>query len=576
MVAYASDASGQFNVWIQPAAGGPALQLTDFTSESVRELAWAPDGRRIVFTADTCGDELTQIYLVDTGGGAPVQLSGAPSSRHTIAEVTPFDQAGRHLLCGSNDQEPAVPGLIVYDLSGRPCLRWPGVPGLVVYPVAFSPDGRWLLAGAYGASTDYRAYLADLSAPGSALRPVTGHLPGSFSDPGPWDPDSTGFYLRTTATGSGHACLARLSLPGLTLTVVDSPEWDVEHIAISGDGRTLAWSVNTDGRSVLHAQRDGTGIPVPPIPDGVVEAIRISPGGTTAALLLDTPGRPLEVAIADLAAPGPIRYLTDNRPSAVRVSEPVTPALIRYPSADSTPIPGLLYRPAGDGPHPVVVSIHGGPHAQSRPAYDALSQYLLASGVAIFAPNVRGSSGYGPAWQERIHRDWGGIDLTDFAAAAAYLRELDWVDAGRLAVYGKSYGGFATLSCVSRLPDLWAAGVSVCGPANLETLARSMPPDWATTVYTMFGDPDETAAELRERSPVSYAGQITAPLLIVQGATDPRVPKAEADQIVDEARANGVDVTYMVFPDEGHGFNSRDNDLRAYTAVAEFFVRHLT
>jgi dipeptidyl aminopeptidase/acylaminoacyl peptidase len=103
-----------------------------------------------------------------------------------------------------------------------------------------------------------------------------------------------------------------------------------------------------------------------------------------------------------------------------------------------------------------------------------------------------------------------------------------------------------------------------------------MPPDWATTVYTMFGDPDETAAELRERSPVSYAGQITAPLLVVQGATDPRVPKAEADQIVDCARANGVDVTYVVFPDEGHGFNSRDSDLRAYAAVAEFFVRHLT
>lgn len=357
---------------------------------------------------------------------------------------------------------------------------------------------------------------------------------------------------------------------------MDSPEWDVEQVAISGDGRTLVWSVNTDGRSVLRAQRDGTDIPAPSIPDGVAEAIRLSPDGTTAAFLLDTPGRPLEIAVADLAARSSIRYLTDNRPSAVLASVPVTPALIRYRSADGTPVPGLLYRPAGDGPHPVVVSIHGGPQAQSRPAYDALSQYLLAHGVGIFQPNVRGSSGYGLAWQERIHRDWGGIDLADFAAAAAYLRELDWVDAGRLAVFGKSYGGFAALSCVSRLPDLWAAGVSVCGPANLETLARSMPPEWATTVYTMFGDPDETAAELRERSPVSYAGQITAPLLVVQGATDPRVPKAEADQIVDVARANGVDVTYVVFPDEGHGFNSRDNDLRAYTAVAEFFVRHLT
>src|ERR1700683_5383033 len=142
----------------------------------------------------------------------------------------------------------------------------------------------------------------------------------------------------------------------------------------------------------------------------------------------------------------------------------------------------------------------------------------------------RGSAGYGIAWQQAIYKDWGGIDLDDFAAAAVYLTTLDWADPRRLAGLESSYGGFAALSCVSRLPHLWAAAVSICGPANLETLARSMPPSWATTVATMIGDPGKDADRLRERSPVTYASQITAPLLVLQGATDPRVPQAESDQ----------------------------------------------
>jgi dipeptidyl aminopeptidase/acylaminoacyl peptidase len=187
----------------------------------------------------------------------------------------------------------------------------------------------------------------------------------------------------------------------------------------------------------------------------------------------------------------------------------------------------------------------------------------------------RGSAGYGIAWQQAIYKDWGGIDLDDFAAAAVYLTTLDWADPRRLAVMGSSYGGFAALSCVSRLPHLWAAAVSICGPANLETLARSMPPSWATIVATMFGDPSTEAAKLRERSPVTYAHQITAPLLVIQGANDPRVPKAEADQIVHAAQSNGADVTYLVFDDEGHGFTSRVNHTKAHTTIAEFFNQHL-
>jgi dipeptidyl aminopeptidase/acylaminoacyl peptidase len=401
--------------------------------------------------------------------------------------------------------------------------------------------------------------------------PVT--CPEATFTPPPWDGD--GFFTRTTA-GGDRVSLARYSLRDHSLTTVDAPGWDVEDVTVSADGRTAVWMVNEDGRSVLRARRDGKPLSLPPVPDGVIEAMDISADGSVLALMIDTPSQPLQPAVASLTSGEPLRYLTDPRPPALRSAHPVTPELCRYPAGDGTPIPALLYRPpAGVGPHPVVLSIHGGPEFQARPWYDALNQCLLASGIAVFEPNVRGSTGYGHAWQTRIYRDWGGIDLDDFAAAAAYLRTQSWADPERVAVMGKSYGGFGALSCMSRLPELWAAGVSVYGPANLDTFARAIPAEWATVVNDMFGDLDKDAAKLRARSPLTYASQIKAPLLVIQGANDPRVPKAESDQIVDEARANGVDVSYLVFDDEGHGFTSRDNDIKAHTTIAEFLIAHL-
>jgi dipeptidyl aminopeptidase/acylaminoacyl peptidase len=573
-LAYASDASGQFNVWVQPTAGGSARQLTFLTKGSVRQLAWAPDASRIVFKADECGDEQTQIYLVSVAGDKPLMVSSGVR-QHRLAEKAPFDPSGRYVLCGGNDRDPAIPDLIVFDLAQGNALRFPGIRGRTIFPLAVSPDSRWILAGGYAANSEMQCYLGDIQDPGKPLQPMTAHLDGVYHYPGPWDADSAGFYLRTTAGGRDQACLAHMSLQDQVLTIIDEPDWGVEDVAVSADGRTLAWVVNQDSRSVVRVQRDSSPVTAPAVPDGVVEEISLSADGATAAFLLDTPLRPREVTVADLAGGAPVRYLTDTRPPALRTVSPVAPDLIHFPAADGTPIPALLYRPAGTERCPAVLWLHGGPETQARPAYVPIHQYLPAHGIAVLVPNVRGSTGYGMAWRRIIYRDWGGIDLQDFASAAAYLRSLGWVDADRLGVMGTSYGGFAALSCVSRLPELWAAGVSVCGPANLETLARSMPADWANAVAANFGDPDKDGDKLRERSPVTYASQITAPLLIIQGARDPRVPKAEADQIVLLARTNGVEVTYMVFDDEGHGFTSRANDTKANTAIAEFLLDHL-
>ena len=226
---------------------------------------------------------------------------------------------------------------------------------------------------------------------------------------------------------------------------------------------------------------------------------------------------------------------------------------------------------------PAVLSIHGGPEAQEKSNYNywGFYQYLLSRGIGVIATNVRGSTGYGISYQRLIHRDWGGGELKDFEYAARYLQSLDWVDSGRLGVFGGSFGGFATLSCVSRLPQYWSVAVDIFGPSNLITFSRAVPEFWKRIMKRWVGDPDEDADMLRERSPITYVDDIRAPLLVIQGANDPRVVKPESDQIVEKLRENGQTVEYMVFEDEGHGFTKTANWHKALGASARWLETYL-
>jgi dipeptidyl aminopeptidase/acylaminoacyl peptidase len=225
----------------------------------------------------------------------------------------------------------------------------------------------------------------------------------------------------------------------------------------------------------------------------------------------------------------------------------------------------------------VVLSIHGGPDAQELPVYkySGLYQYWASRGIGVLAPNVRGSTGYGKTYQRLIHRDWGGDELKDFEAAARYLRSLDWVDADRLGVFGGSFGGFATLSCISRLPEYWAAAVDAFGPSNLVTAGKAVPPTWQRMMAAWVGDPETEVDFLLSRSPITYVDQIRTPLFVIQGANDPRVVQGESDQIVEQLRQRGIDIRYDVYPDEGHGFTKRANELNALRDAATFMEQHL-
>jgi dipeptidyl aminopeptidase/acylaminoacyl peptidase len=370
--------------------------------------------------------------------------------------------------------------------------------------------------------------------------------------------------------------LAFFSIATGTYEWRETPDQDVEEVAASTDGQYLAWTVNEGGSSRLSVRHlpTGTLVDLPDLPRGVINALTLARTGSKLGFLLSRPDHPSEVHVLDLAE-NVLTQITHGFLGGIDPADLIAPEDITFPSFDGRRIPALLYRPVGSGPFPVILAIHGGPESQERPDYDGMYQYLLNRGIGILAPNIRGSTGYGKSYQRLIHRDWGGGDLKDFEAAVTYLRDLDWVDADRVGVYGRSYGGFATLSCISRLPDYWAAAVDVVGPSNLVTFAKAVPPTWRRLMAAWVGDPETEAEFLMERSPVTYADAITAPLFVIQGANDPRVVKTESDQIVERLRARGVDVRYDVYEDEGHGFTKRENVLKAQRDTAEFFEHHL-
>jgi dipeptidyl aminopeptidase/acylaminoacyl peptidase len=355
----------------------------------------------------------------------------------------------------------------------------------------------------------------------------------------------------------------------------------VEEVALSRDGRVLAWNTNEDGWGRVRFRDLETDelLPEPDLPRGVgafwgLSSLSLSVDGRRAALLWGSRRRATELYVVETAT-GRARKLTDNMVGGLRERSLAAPDLVHVPTWDGREIPAWLYRPRSRRRVPAVLCIHGGPEAQERPWYHPFYQYLVGHGFAVLAPNIRGSTGYGKTYQTLIHRDWGGGDLRDFDHLARWLREQDFVDGERLGVYGGSYGGFATLTCVTRLPEYWAAAVDVVGPSNLVTFSKAVPPTWRRFMDAWVGNPETEADFLLERSPITYVENARAPLLVMQGARDPRVVKPESDQMVERLRELGREVEYVVFADEGHGFTRRENQLRAFRLAADWLERHL-
>ena len=562
--------AGTYSAWTlpltKPGKPSPALGVD---GAALRSLSWSKRGD-LIGAADRGGTELHQLYVARSDERVE-KLSWSEGERvQRLLSWNATSPDGKRIAFSSNARQPTDMDIVVEDVetaTERAIVTGPA------WHVAggWSPDGRSLLVMKVTANTDQDLYLVDPDS--AAMRHLTAHEGDVSNVPAGWLAD--GRPLAMSDAGREHLYLAAYDASTGKREVIDAPEWDVELAASSADGRAQIWSVNADGYSTLRWQRDGKRGGDREL-KGVCEDLIVSADGSVAAYHRTSATDAPQLWVLDLRT-GSARMIFESA-RTVQATDLVEPELIRIKAAEGD-IPCFVFRPKNaTGRAPAILYPHGGPEGQSRPSFPDRAAYLQAfidRGITLVVPNIHGSTGYGLSWQKAIHRDWGGIDARDLRAVADWMAADPRIDPTRLAVYGGSYGGFATLLCVTTLPDRWKCAVDVFGVANLVTMIENAQPNWRRFLKLWIGDIETDRAKLIERSPITHMDKVRCPMLVVQGTNDPRVPKEESDQVVERLRARGVPVEYMVFEDEGHGFTKRANSDAAHKRIVDFLTEQL-
>ncbi|MDP9372321.1 MAG: S9 family peptidase, partial [Chloroflexota bacterium] len=476
---------------------------------------------------------------------------------------------GARIAYASNERDRRFFDIWVRPLEGEPrmALQQDGTNNVQDW----SPDDRSLLISRANSNLDNDLFLLDLdSGETTLLTPHEGealHRGGGFAGP-----DTV---LLVTNRGRDFLAPATIDLRSRELRLLAEPPWDAEEIAAGGDGRVVAYTVNEEGYSRLHLAVDGRAVPVTDLPDGVIAGLKLSKDGALLVFALYAATRNGNVWAVDTAT-GRARQVTHASRAGITAETLVEPRLVRYPSFDGLEIPAFLYLPQGAQlPVPVVVHVHGGPESQARPILNPTIQYLVHRGFGVLAPNVRGSTGYGKAYTHLDDVRKRMDSVADLEAAARWLKESGTAPPDAIAVMGGSYGGFMTLAAVTTYPDLWAAAVNTVGIANFVTFLEQTGLWRRKLREAEYGSLEDDREFLEAISPIRHVERIVAPLLVIHGANDPRVPVGEAEQIVAGLRERGRAVEYLRYEDEGHGLVKLPNRIHAAEATAAFLDRHL-
>lgn len=444
---------------------------------------------------------------------------------------------------------------------------------------AISDDGKWLAFVKPVTTSDSNIYLYNVET--AKLDLVTKHAGPAQYQPQTFDPSSRWLYY-TTDEGGEFLRLRRLELATGTNEDVARKDWDIVAFELSHGGKYQVMRTNVDGHTQVEVADFATGkaLDLPALPDGEVRAAWFSRSERKLGLLLTSDRRPAELYVIDLAG-RTVTRLTDSLNKQIDPDDLVDSKVVRFTSFDGMSIPNILFAPLdASAAHkaPALVYVHGGPGGQTRAGYNPLIQYLANHGYVILGINNRGSSGYGKTFFAADDRKHGHEPLDDCVAAKKYLQTLDYVDPARIGIIGGSYGGYMVLAALAFRPDEFAVGVDLFGVANWLRVLKSIPPYWETmrqAIYVEMGDPDKDAAMLASISPLLHTEGIKKPLLVLQGKNDPRVLEQESADIVAAVKKNGVPVEYVIFPDEGHGFRKKKNEIAGYRKILEFLDRHL-
>jgi dipeptidyl aminopeptidase/acylaminoacyl peptidase len=577
-IAFTTNLTGRANLWVVNTDGGWPLQLT-VSDDRQNGAVWSPDGKWIVYQQDFGGSEYYDLFAVPSDGGAPVNLTNSPD----ISETSPvFSPDGKTLACDYKPKTASATDIALMDWKSRAVRNltneqtkdhsW-GVQ-------AWSPDGRSILADrANAAFTDASVYWIDVAS-GKATE-LTPHSGNVIYRAAGVSPDGKSVLLTSDEKG-GYSNVALLDIATNKMKWLTDAQWEASAEGFSPDGGLAVYVINADGLQTTYlynlASGKATAAAMPPgltVPAGTPSAF--SPKGNSLLLQYQSSQRPSDFWVYALATQKP-RQLTYSAVASLRPDDLPAAQLVHYKSFDGKMISAFLWMPFNlkrDGSNPAVVLPHGGPTGQTTDYFNSTAAALASRGYICIAPNVRGSTGYGIEFQKANYQDLGGGDLQDEVFATKLLLGTGYVDAKKIGITGGSYGGFMTLMAVGKTPDIWAAGVELFGIIDWYTMLQHEDPFLQEYEKSLLGDPVKDKPVYEATSPIKYIRGEKAPLLILQGDNDIRVPKEEAEQVYDILKKEGRTVDAHYYAAEGHGFAKRENQIDALRRTVAWFDKYL-
>jgi len=568
-VVFLDDRSGTKQVGLVSLSTGDVQELTT-SSERVLSLKASAASGRIVFGMDQNGDERQQIWVFNSIKGIPSRLTHADASIH---EPGVLSKSGDYVLFRSNARDETTFDIVGMALDGGQPDMWLEQGGQVT-PVDLHADGERALVVRLNGNLDSDLLLVHRS---GEVDNLTSHKGEQWLHGAAFDADGMGVWMLSNLDRD-YVALMHQDLGSGKRKVVYEAGWDIETFKLSPDGEHIALSVNEDGASVpMILSPDGIDVVRIQAPKGAIDRFSWLPDSSEVVFGLSTVEHPSVLAASRLN--GVTRIVADSSSAANGdVPKTFSPESIRFTSFDGLEIPAFFFKPEGDGPFPVLVDIHGGPESQRRLGYapsGPVLQYLTSLGMAVLSLNVRGSTGYG---KEYSHLDDKGKRLDavkDVEYAVKWLHGRDDVIDGKIAVYGRSYGGFMTLASLVFYPDLWAVGVEMVGIANFVSFLERTGPWRRKHREAEYGELVNDREMLERISPLNHIDNIRVPLMVCHGRHDPRVPLFEAEQVVQAVKDQGQDVVLRVYENEGHALSKLPNVLDAFALMGAFLTRHL-
>lgn len=574
-VAFVSNLNGIPQVWVMPADGGFPTLVTAF-DDPVGFVSWSPDGAWLALNVAPGGGFNEQIYVVRPNGTGLRRLTEGGKENNFLGNWT---HDGRFLTFSSNRRQPASTDSYLLDVATgqmKMVAENRGTGGIS----DVSRDGKYAVVSRVINRGDNDLFLVSV-ADGKEWKLTPHEGPGTFFG-GTFSPDGKTIYLGSNKDRD-LIVFARVKLnsnnePGPLEILAARDDAELGNYDINEQGTTAVLIWNVAGRSELafvdlKTNKITRG---PSLPAEIAGGLDYSNDGQHLALVASGAASPPDIWVLDLKT-NRFAKITDSPHAGVNLSELVRPELVRYPALDGLELSGWLYRPKGaTTPGPIVISFHGGPEGQERPGFSSPYQALLAQGIAVFAPNVRGSSGFGKKF---VNLDNGALrenGVKDIKATIDYVVKSRVADPKRIGIMGGSYGGYMVAAGLTEYPDLFAAGADLYGIVNFETFFKNTQPWMAAISKIEYGDPDTQAEMLRRLSPIHRIDQIKAPTIVLHGANDTNVPVIEAEQVVENLKKRGVPVQYVLFPDEGHGWRKTPNRIRSTVEIVRWFDKYLT